>query len=150
MAKQRSDVSNYPSRYSPGGYVTVCQYIIELLCENRAKALKKDLPIKFWELPEWSNFYKSQLRVVHKLLKEYDSMSIIAVVKGSNIWSLRPSFVIKKIKDEERKRAAIEEQTKLAANEKSFLEKYSNITVENTGRREHRSQISDTLESLDE
>ena len=42
MAKTRSDNSNYPSRYSPNkdengiAWITDRQYIVELICENKA------------------------------------------------------------------------------------------------------------------
>ena len=93
MAKQRTDDSRYPSRFSPGGFVTSAQYIIEFVCEKKARMDKKDLPAKFWELKEWSAFYKSQLRATHKLLKTYEPAAIIAVLKKGRIWSLRAAWV---------------------------------------------------------
>lgn len=97
MAKKRTEVSRYPSRYSPGGWVTEAQYIIELVCERRARSLNKDLPVRFWNQKEWQAFYKAQLRITHKLLKKYEAKSIIDVLKEGRIWSLRPAFVEEKI-----------------------------------------------------
>lgn len=91
MAKQRTDKCNYPSRYSPGMWVTPQQYIIELVCGRKGKALGIDLPTKFWDQPEWSTFYRSQLRHCRMLLKKYDEKSIIRALegnRGSKIYSL--------------------------------------------------------------
>ena len=66
MAKTRSDNSHYPSRYSPDvdkegfAWVTGRQYIVELICENKALREKKDLPRGFYtkslNLPVWQKF----------------------------------------------------------------------------------------------
>lgn len=101
MAKQRTDDSRYPSRFSPGGFVTSAQYIIEFVCEKKARLDGKDLPAKFWELKEWSAFYKSQLRATHKLLKTYEPAAIINVLKKGRIWSLRAAWVEKLIAAEQ-------------------------------------------------
>lgn len=93
MAKQRSDKSPYPSRYSPSGWVTPAQYILELVCEKRALKDKKELPIQFWNLPEWASLFKSQLRKCHALLKQYDEKAIIAALKNSNIYSLHAPWI---------------------------------------------------------
>jgi len=93
MGKKRTDKSKYPSKYSPNGWVTAAQYIIELICEQRARFDKKDLPVKFWHLPEWASFYKSQLRIIHKLLKQYDERAIINTVKNKRIRTLFPKWI---------------------------------------------------------
>jgi chorismate-pyruvate lyase len=49
MAKNRTNKSRYPSRYSPNGWVSAPQYITELVCEKKAQKEKKELPMKFWE-----------------------------------------------------------------------------------------------------
>lgn len=90
---QRTDQSPYPSKYSPDNWVTAAQYIIEILCEKLARTKHKDLPVCFWRLPEWANFYKSQLRVTHALLKKFSEKAIITTIKEKNIWSLRPKWV---------------------------------------------------------
>ena len=52
MGKERTEKSRYSSRYSPSAYVTGPQYILELICERKAKRENIDLPIKFWNLPD--------------------------------------------------------------------------------------------------
>lgn len=93
MAKEQTDKSRYPSRYSPGGYVTGAQYVIELACEQLARKQKKDLPIRFWNLPEWSLIFKAQLKAVHILLKKYSIKAIIKVVQEKKYDNLRPKWV---------------------------------------------------------
>ncbi len=77
MAKQQTDKSRYPSRYSPGSYVTAAQYIIELVCERKAAFDNTSLSIRFWNLPEWKVFFSKNLRQVHKLLRSYNEKAII-------------------------------------------------------------------------
>lgn len=98
MAKERTEKSKYPSRYSPGGFVTAAQYVVEMCCEKKAKKEKKDLPTQFWQLPEWQKFYKSQVNSANKLIKTYGELAVIAALKdkrSSWMYSLRcPGFDI--------------------------------------------------------
>src|SRR5690606_21948004 len=63
--------------------------------------LKRDLPIKFWELPEWLAYYKAQLRKCSSLLNKYSEEAIIKTVKEKNIWSLSAKCVEDEIKKEQ-------------------------------------------------
>jgi hypothetical protein len=92
MGKQPTEKSRYPSKYSPGGWVTGMQYIIETVCERKATAKKIDLPIKFWNRPEWEKFYKSQLRKCRSLIKTYGEKAVLAGVKSKEIWNLWSLF----------------------------------------------------------
>jgi hypothetical protein len=104
MAKnaKQTEKSKYPSRYSPGGYVTAAQYILELVCEKQASRQRIELPIKFWNLPEWRNTFVKQLRMVHKLLKKYSEKAIIRAINKNNIYSLFASWLEAKIQQEQR------------------------------------------------
>jgi hypothetical protein len=93
MANKQTKKCNYPSRYSPEGFVTATQYIIELVCEQSAIKQKKDLPIKFWNLPEWNKIFKGQLIAVLALLKKYSAKAIIKAVKEKKLDNLRPKWV---------------------------------------------------------
>ena len=72
MAKIRSDDSNYPSRYSPNkdengiAWVTDRQYIVEVICENKAAKDNKELPAAFYTLPTWQKFYQSNINNNYK------------------------------------------------------------------------------------
>lgn len=88
MAKEQSKKNKYPSLYSPGGWVREDQYIIELICEKKAKLDKKDLPVQFWKQKEWEKFFKSQLRICQKLLKKYPAKAIISALKDKRSWSI--------------------------------------------------------------
>lgn len=100
MSKEQTEKSRYPSRYSPGGFVTSAQYIIELVCENQARYRKTELPIKFWNLPEWANTFKRYLRKVHALLKQYDEKAIIRAVQKNKICTLFSPVLKDRIKAE--------------------------------------------------
>ena len=102
LAKSRSDKSRYPSRYSPGGWVSASQYITELVCEKKAQREKKELPMKFWEDKEWCKYYKYQITLANKLIKQHGEDAIVAALRDKRCWStysLRSPF-LKKIIEE--------------------------------------------------
>ena len=83
----------YSSIFSPEVKVTAAQYIAELVCKNRAANLKVELPIHFWDQPEWCKYYKAQLFVIYKYLNRYDSEVLIKVIKEKNIWSIFAKWI---------------------------------------------------------
>ena len=87
MAKNRTEKSRYPSRYSPEGWVSASQYITELICEKKARTDKKELPIKFWEIKEWCTYYKYQITLANKLIKSHGEDVVIAALKDDRCWS---------------------------------------------------------------
>jgi hypothetical protein len=87
-------MKKYPSRYSPDKFVREDQYIIELVCENKAKSLGKDLPVKFWLLPEWSGFFRSQLRRCKGLIENYSSEAVIRALKETRCYSLHAKWLL--------------------------------------------------------
>lgn len=116
MAKSRSDTNLYPSRYSPNvdenghAWVTGRQYIVELVCENKAlsdsykKGSSKELPRGFYTkavgLKDWQKFYQEQInnRSLTKLIKTHTIDKISAFLKDNRfITSLRPKWVHDKI-----------------------------------------------------
>jgi hypothetical protein len=96
MAKKRTEKSKYPSRYSPNGWVHAAQYVTELICEKKAQTEKKELPLKFWELKEWLKFYRYQITLANKLIKEYGEHVVISSLNDKRMWkcySLRSPFL---------------------------------------------------------
>lgn len=106
------------SKYSPKKYITVNQYILEIVCEAYAKKQGKDLPLQFWKLDEWKKEYLSQTRAVSRLLKKYSAKAILQAIRGRNIWSLRPKWVENIIAQEEKKIQAAEKVAQLNATPK--------------------------------
>jgi hypothetical protein len=96
MAKERTEKSKYPSRYSLNGWVTAAQWIVEFISEKKAKQEKKELPVQFWKLPEWNKFYRSQIHTANALVKKHGELAVIAALKHKDSWwmhSLRaPGF----------------------------------------------------------
>ena len=89
-ADHQTEKSKYPSAYSPEAWVTGAQYICELICEKKAAVEGTTLPIRFWRLPEWEKFFKSQVRLVNQMTKKYSVRAVIATLKESGKWwSLR-------------------------------------------------------------
>jgi hypothetical protein len=116
MAKERSNNSRYPSRYSPNidkdgfAWVTGRQYIVELICENKALQDKyqtgssKELPRGFYtkdlNLLQWQKFYTEQInnRTLTKLIDKHTVDKLISFLKDNKyITSLRPKWVHEKI-----------------------------------------------------
>jgi len=91
-SKNQTDKSRYPSMYSPGGFVTAAQYIIERVCEKKAQNEGKDLPVKFWNNPEWAKYYKGQLRKCHSLLKKYDATAIVKALRDRRTYTVYSLF----------------------------------------------------------
>lgn len=94
MPKIPTSSSKFPSRYSPATFVTSAQYICEFVCENAARKQKKDLPIKFWEIPYWGKYFRAQIKTINDLLTIYPDHVIIRVLRTNpKITSLRPQWV---------------------------------------------------------
>ena len=151
MAKTRSDDRRYPSRYSPDvdeqGYawVTGRQYIVELICENKALKEKKDLPRGFYtkglDLISWQKFYQQQIknRSLTKLIKTHTIDKIIACLRDNKyIMSLRPKWVHEKL-----------EQYKYASKEQSSQVEYDFKKTQNFDTNNHKSSILSILEELE-
>ena len=81
------------SRYSNGKEVTIRQYTIEIICENKARFKKIDLPTRFWTLKEWADYYKSQLRRYDSLSKSHSANKILAFIKRNNLYSLHAKWI---------------------------------------------------------
>jgi len=97
MGKKRTEKSKYPSRYSPQGFVHGAQYVTELICEKKAKVEKKELPLKFWDLPDWNKYYKYQIMLANRLVKKYGESAVIATLNDKRTWktySLRAPLLV--------------------------------------------------------
>jgi hypothetical protein len=95
MAKTQTEKCPFPSKYSPGKWITPAQYLVEVVCERRAINLQTTLPAHFWELSLWKTFFQYQLRIVNKLLKTY-SYDIILFALNDAQWQHVWSFGNKK------------------------------------------------------
>jgi hypothetical protein len=99
-------MKKYPSKYSNGKEVSSAQYITEIICENRAKMLQKDLHYRFWLTKEWAQYYRNQIGSANKLLEKYSDTAIIKALnnpKASKIYSLRAPHLIPIIEQETEK-----------------------------------------------
>ena len=110
MTSKRTSKSNYPSRYSPGGWVSAPQYITEFVCEKKAQADRKELPIKFWEIDEWKKYFRYQITIANQLLKDFSEEAVMAALRDNRCWktySLRSPFLQGIIKE---KQASVKER----------------------------------------
>lgn len=92
MGAIKTEKSKYQSPYSNGKFVTAAQYIIEIVCEKKAKQSGTDLPAQFWKLPEWAAYYKQQLRKCHALLKKYNEKAIIQALRDNRTYKIYSLF----------------------------------------------------------
>ena len=105
MAKNRTKKCCYQSRYN-NSYVTPAQYITELICEKNALNKHNDLPRKFWELPEWANMYKYQIKYANQLVKKFPHSAIVKALldpRTKSVYSLA-NPILRPIIDEYQKK----------------------------------------------
>jgi hypothetical protein len=144
MAKQQTNVSKYPSRYSPEGWVTPAQYITEIICENKHKLQGKgELPVKFWETEGWAKYFKEQIATAHKLLKTFKVEAISRALKtsqGRKIFSLRAPWLPAIIQDE---------QTKLDAKPVGPPTEFKTVDINAKPVQKTNKNILDKLRDLD-
>ncbi len=114
-SENQTEKSRYPSKYSPGKFVTAAQYIAEFICEKKAVINKQPLKERFWTDPTWAKFYKQQILAANGLLKIYTQEAILAALKtrqAYRIFSLRAPHLDAIIEAEQRKIDLIKEQKK--------------------------------------
>jgi hypothetical protein len=95
-SKNQTQKSRYKSRFSPETFVTIQQYILEIICSRKAFMEKREIGLYFWKNEEWANFYKRWLRSVHKLSKKYSPEAILHALedpRGKFKWSLDTEFM---------------------------------------------------------
>ena len=145
MATNRSEKSPYPSRYSPGGWVAPHQYIIELVYEKRARALKLgELPFQFWKDDKWAKFFVSQLRKCHALLKKFEAKAIIRALKEAyNTYSLFAPWLIPLIETQQKKIDAEKNRTP------TIQHPVVDSTIEHKQRPRRSNTILDKLDDMD-
>ena len=74
---------SYVSKVS-GRDTNAAQFITELVMVRQAVKKRKDLPDKFWNMPEWKLEYKKQIVKANTFLKVYDSDIIISTLLNHN------------------------------------------------------------------
>ena len=81
MANKQTAASPFKSMYG-GGFISAQQLLAEIICSRQARSKGKDLPDKFWNLPEWERGYLIQIRLALGLLKLYSAETILKVLRG--------------------------------------------------------------------
>lgn len=106
MANQQTPKSRYPSRYSPGKFVSADQYIVELVCEHKAQIDHKDLPVRFWKDQQWAKFFRFQMKYCRKLVAQYGEKAVLRLItskRGERICALHAPFVEALVEQESNK-----------------------------------------------
>lgn len=87
--QEQTDKRRYLSKYSgEEKFVNAAQFIAEIVCEKKARAAKKDLPIKFWNLQEWKAEYRKQLNMAYRLLKTFSAAAILNALRHTNAFAI--------------------------------------------------------------
>jgi hypothetical protein len=137
--------ATYPSRYSPAKLVSAPQYIVEFVCEKKAKKEGKDLPTQFWQLPEWNKFYRSQIHTANSLVKKHGAEAVIAALKnpkGFWMYSLRaPGFEGMIL--EERRNAILKEKMREAEGKTSDI---PNVDINAKPQERRKKTLGDLLD----
>lgn len=101
-AQPRSDTQTekqpLQSRY--GGWVDPQMYLAEVLCERKARALGKTLPVRFWVSAEWRPYFSHQLHLIRRLSRLYSLEAVKRVLKSvqfKQVYSLAPTWVEKAV-----------------------------------------------------
>lgn len=131
------------SRYSNNKEVSPAQYIVELICEKKAKIEKKDLHYRFWLNKEWSRYYKNQIATANQLVKRYNPIAIVKALqdpKTSKTYSLRAPFL----------KSIIEQHQKILDSQNKEFSKSIDRSDQKTYKKNKPSKnILSTLEDID-
>lgn len=132
------------SRYSNNKEVSAAQYIVELICEKKAKLDKKDLHYRFWLTKEWASYYRNQIATAHKLVKIYSPIAIVKALhdsKTANTYSLRAPFL----------KSIIEEHQKILDSQNKEFSKNIDRSNQKTYKKntDKSSHILSKLEDID-
>ena len=84
MAKNRTNKSTFKSIYG-NGFVTPAQYLTEALCFLVARQKGIDLTDQFWNDQDWRKFFRHQVTMAYKLLKDYDIQAILKALKDRRV-----------------------------------------------------------------
>jgi hypothetical protein len=131
------------SRYSNNKEVSAAQYIVELICEKKAKLDKKDLHYRFWLTKEWASYYRNQIATANKLVKTYNPIAIVKALQDSktaNTYSLRAPFL----------KAIIEQHQKILESQNKEFSKNIDRSDQKTYKKNKSStNILSKLEDID-
>ena len=89
-------MKKFKSLYS-NSQVTAAQYITEYLCYLISKNNREELQDQFWKDKYWSRFFRRQVGLANKILKEYDVEAVIFSLKDrrlSRIKSFGAKFML--------------------------------------------------------
>lgn len=77
-----------------GQTITEPNYITELICGRKAELDNNGiLPKKYWNIPKYQKYYKSQVTKASQLLHKYSGIAIINAIKNNRkVYSLRPKW----------------------------------------------------------
>ena len=112
MAKNRSDVSCYASRFG-AGWIAGDAYLAENMCSRKGRAEGNELAPFFWREPYWIKEFLKQKRLAAELLEEFEMQSIIAALRhkdAKNIYSFGAKSVLRPLIQKEQNRLNVQRE----------------------------------------
>ena len=97
MAVNKSEKSKFISSYG-AGYIRPDQWVTEKLCALISKKSGKELPDKFWNLPEWSKVFARQVQLASSLLIMYSPEAIAMTLKDKRCSNVHSFGAFKAVK----------------------------------------------------
>lgn len=96
----------YQSRHKVDTFITVGQWVGEVMCERKAQREGSELPQAFWlssykdnpELKKWYDYLAMQITLAYKKIKKHGEEKLLLMLKRNRgIYSLGPKWVDEKI-----------------------------------------------------
>lgn len=122
------------SKYAPGKSVSAAQYITEIVCENNCKKNGQELPLRFWQMESWRQYYTFQIKCCNDLLKIVSPDVLLKFVRDKGIWNLSAKWVVESLEQLQRIHLAKQKQLarqKLEAREREYVEEHRGLDNKN-------------------
>lgn len=74
------------SRYG-GGEITSAQWLAEVMCERKALAERRKLPLRFWTVEPDASYFKQQLTHANRLLKRFPVAALLSALNDPDLKS---------------------------------------------------------------
>ena len=83
MCLQKKEVRMFTSMFGADSQITAAQYIAEILCNRSYQNgnLNINLPDKFWKEEEWARYFRGQITMINKLLKDYHIVALLKTLR---------------------------------------------------------------------
>lgn len=73
----------FTSMFGADSQITAAQYMAELLCNRCYQNGNRNinLPDKFWKEEEWARYFRGQITILNRLLKDYHIVALLKTLR---------------------------------------------------------------------